>query len=93
MPKKLKVWNGGDWGHRGGHIFICAYSWQDAVDLANEACKKVQGHGGSFTLGYARTYWHAGCWGNSMDGVTPERGVWHAPPIAGGWYGKPVRVI
>jgi hypothetical protein len=32
MAKKLKIWNGGDWDHEGGHLYVAAYSVKDACD-------------------------------------------------------------
>ena len=92
--KKLKLFNGSDWEHRGGHLFIAAHSLADAVRLANEARAKATGISGGISVSYAREYWSKGCWGKTMNDVTPERGVWHCPAIAGGWYSdKPLRLI
>jgi len=67
--RKLKVWNGLVWLNRKQiSSSICAYSQKDAVNLLNEL-------GFSFTLGEFRDYWPP-CWGNSMDGIEPERGLW-----------------
>lgn len=73
--RKLKVWNGDlifnepDLeGRPQLHVSICAYSQKDAVEL-------LRGHGHRVTLHEFRGYW-IGCWGNSMDGIEPERGMW-----------------
>lgn len=54
------------------HAYIAAYSMADAVRVVKE-----------YSEGRARTsvheiniYWNKNCWGNSMDGITPERGLW-----------------
>jgi hypothetical protein len=89
--KKLKIANIGDWTHRGGHLYVAGYSQKDMVELINEAYGKVRGNGcvGSYTLGYFRGYGSMGCWGDSMNGIVPERGVWWEKK-----YGeKPVRII
>jgi len=95
VMRKLKIWNGRDWESR-GHIYVAAYSVRDAVDVANEAYRKVKGYTDRpdirpFTANEVRVYWHKGCWGRSMDGIEPERGVWwQEKPYSGD---KPVRVI
>lgn len=74
--RKLKVWNGhllfinSDEGalSKDKHVNICAYSQEDALALLSE-------YGHSMTLGYFRNYWF-NCWGNSMDGIEMERGIW-----------------
>ena len=96
--KTLKIYNGSDWRHRGGHLYIAAYSLADAVRLVNEAYRKIHGYEdrpdiNCVNVNYANNYWSKGCWGNSMDGITPERGVWHAKAIPGGLTEKPVRII
>jgi hypothetical protein len=73
--KQLKLWNGrvygvlpqSDW--KGTHLYVAAYSAADARRLCLE-------------LGYAdpganevKKYWSP-CWGNAMEGITPERGIW-----------------
>ena len=96
--KTLKLYNGGDWRHRGGHLYIAAYSLADAVRLSNEAYRKFKGYEDHPDINYtsndyARKYWNKGCWGIYMDGITPERGVWHGKEKAGGFAEKPVRII
>jgi hypothetical protein len=74
--KKLKIWNGrGTDRHLNGswikylHFYVCAYSVSDAVKLMNEL-------GVRMTAYEIKTYFSDGCWGNAMDGITPERGLW-----------------
>ena len=69
--KKLKIWNGrGDFRKLDGHLYVCAYTQKDAIELLNQA-----GHE-HMTTRELSTYWSANCWGTSMAGITPERGVW-----------------
>lgn len=82
--KLLKLYNGGDWLCRGGHLYVAAHSVRDACILVNEAYCKLQGYENRPDIqilkpGEMRTYWATGCWGNAMDGITPERGVWWKP--------------
>jgi len=100
--KKLKIWNGRGWGHRQygkdnriipdpigikycDHAYVCAYSRAHAVRLINQA------------VGYdvvsdneLKTYWNEGCWGDRMDGITQEVGVWTAQEV---WGDKPKRIL
>lgn len=96
--KELKLFNGGADG-RGAHYYIAAYSVRDAARLMTAADRKL--HGGKYEitdLDISRnvreinTYFSKNCWGNKMDGVVPERGIWYAPAIEGGHEGKPERV-
>lgn len=98
MSKPLKLWNG-----RAGilhnwrrpepfdHVYVAAHSRADAARLLREAATKVSG--GSFNEGQiAReiaTYFSAGCWGNAMKDITPERGVW----VSKGYDEKPWRIL
>jgi hypothetical protein len=80
MSEELKLFNGrcygvlpsSQWKRNGhtGHIFVAAYNVEDARRLCRELGLNDPG----------RTevvkYWNKDCWGNSMEGVTPERGVW-----------------
>lgn len=91
--RKIKLFNGGDWDHKGGHLYVGAWSIKDAVDLINQACRKIKNYDGSFTAHEIQVYWSKGCWGTSMTGVVPERGVWWAREIGGGHAGKPERII
>jgi hypothetical protein len=88
MAKKLKIWNGSDWDYEGGHLYVAAYSGQDAINLVNEAYRKLKGYTDrpdikALKSSYFRTYWSPNCWGNDMDGITPERGVWWTPKKRG----------
>lgn len=98
MPRKLIIANGrGDYGRNStdrfpngfdGHLYVCAYSKADAVRLLKEAGYETM------SLGEFNTYWSKGCWGNPMDGIAQERGVWFQRKNSGGHAeGKPERVI
>ena len=79
-PKALKLWNGrgyivcgAKWHPKGEpHIYIAAYSRADAVRLIGE-CLGSEPRSADSEL---RNYFSEGCWGNPMDGITPERGIW-----------------
>lgn len=71
VVRTLKVWNGNLMiGGKQPHIYAAAYSRADLLRMLET------------WLGYRiaeseiRTYWSEGCWGRSMDGITPERGIW-----------------
>ena len=53
------------------HAYVAAYSKADANRLLIEA---ANGHGNF--VNEINTYFSIGCWGNHMDGITVERGVW-----------------
>lgn len=66
------------------HIFIAAYSVSDACRI----CEELSGcsHGWRREID---VYFSKGCWGNSMTGITPERGAW----IRKNYHTKPERVL
>lgn len=83
---KLKLWNGNaqtmapyaevkkrNIPHNGHvHVYACAGS-------RAEVLRMLQAWTGDVGLGrdsYVRDYWNAGAWGNTMDGIVPERGLW-----------------
>lgn len=68
MAKKLKLFNGRIYNHE--HGFIAAYSVADAVRVAAEEYPRA-----CITTSEINVYWSK-CWGNSMIGITPERGLW-----------------
>ena len=76
MPKrrgrKLLLFNGRIMLPKGiqGHGYIAAYSVADAARVLDEVV------GGRGSLTEIKVYWSHGCWGNAMDGITPERGLW-----------------
>jgi hypothetical protein len=84
MAKALKIWNGrGYCCHKRDDprwngiaisksipAYVAAYSRADARKVIAEYC----GHEPADSE--LRDYWAAGCWGSSMDGVVPERGLW-----------------
>jgi len=71
--KKLKLWNGRSYGVIGSvidsHINVAAYSRVDVRRLCLEAGLNDPGDT------EIKEYWSE-CWGNSMSGITPERGIW-----------------
>lgn len=81
MPE-LKLWNGRGYscrnpqdprwnGVRDVHAYICATSRADArrIVKAYTGRDRLSDH-------ELKTYFAEGLWGNAMDGVTPERGLW-----------------
>lgn len=80
MARKLKLWNGrcygvvpqGEWKRNGktGHVFVAAYSANDVRTLCRELGLCDPG------ANEIKVYWSAGSWGTSMEGITPDRGVW-----------------
>lgn len=101
MSKPLKIWNGRGFESLGDHLYICAKNRRQAARLMLEAWLKIKSldttRDWSLELGrnYRKitNYFCEGAWGNSMDGITPEIGVWYAPAIGGGHAGKPERII
>jgi hypothetical protein len=75
MARKLILFNG-RWmenlRRRGGHAFVAAYSRADAVRVVAE----VLGYEPRGMHNEIKVYWSQGAWGNTMDGITPERGIW-----------------
>lgn len=84
--RKLKLWNGRYMqpGYQ-AHVFVAAHSREDVRKLFTELGLHRP------SISEIAVYWSAGCWGNSMNDVTPERGVWITPSNR---YGdKPVRQL
>lgn len=90
MARKLKIWNGrfisrpkdgkdSDlWDKfREVHAYVCAHSRADARRVIEEYC--------GYDIGDSeiKVYWSEGCWGNTMEGIEPERGLWLN---FGGWH-------
>jgi hypothetical protein len=84
MARKLKVWNGRFIArprdgkdeelfnaHREVHANVCAYSRADVVRVIEEYLG-YKPYGGDNEI---KVYW-SDCWGNSMKGIEPERGMW-----------------
>ena len=86
MAKELKLWNGRGYcckklddpswdslGREGPpHAYVAAYSRADARRVIAEYCGKMPS---DFELS---VYWNEGTWGNYMNDVVPERGLWLA---------------
>lgn len=69
--KPLKLYNGRlTYKRVRGHGYIAAYSDADAIRILDQV---VGGRGNRKEI---TVYWSKGAWGNQMDGVTPERGLW-----------------
>lgn len=93
--RQLKVWNGRGydcrnrsdprWDNigfsRSVHASVCAYSRADAKRVVGEYC------GNDLSETEIKEYWSK-CWGNAMDGIKRERGVWLEFED-----GKPIKVI
>ena len=96
MPKALTLWNGRGYccqnqndsrwndvpSNDAPKAFVAAYSRADARRVIAEYCGKMPPDS------ELAKYFSKDAWGNSMDGVTPERGLWLAFFRA-----KPVRVV
>jgi hypothetical protein len=75
MGKKLRLWNGrpygvlpqSEWKH--SHICVAAYSMADARRVCLEAGMSDPG------ATEVKEYWSE-CWGDDMNGIAPERGIW-----------------
>lgn len=71
---QLKLWNGRAIDVLGNtrqsmHIYVAAHSIADLQRLCKELGLNVP------SRHEIKTYW-SNCWGNPMDGITAERGVW-----------------
>jgi hypothetical protein len=67
---KLRIWNGiGDDGDPDGHLYVCARSRQNAVNLINRAAYR------RITLETLDKF-SGNCWGKAMEGIAPKPGVW-----------------
>ena len=97
MAKALKLWNGSGYGCKNHkdtrwdgikdygtvRAYIAAYSRADARRIIKEYS------GYDLPDHEIKNYWNPNCWGNDMNGVTPERGLWlHFPKTD-----KPVKVL
>jgi len=81
--KNLKTWNG-RWyeNNQFCHANVCAFSRADARRV-------IATYKGTYISDRElRDYW-APCWGNSMIGIMPERGLWLETTCG---ISKPVRV-
>lgn len=81
MP--LKLLNGSHYmgGALRARLYVAANSRADAARMVASCFESVP----TQVEREMKTYW-APCWGSSMDGITPERGVWlqlshHARPL------------
>jgi hypothetical protein len=82
--RKLKLWNAPWYPFQGQTLNVAAYSQKDALALLHELFPRRH----FVTLGEIQKFWSP-CWGNSMQGITPERGAW----LERERFAKPVRVM
>lgn len=82
----LRLWNGRGTGTEYATFYVCARSGADAVRLLKRA-----GHS-TMTAHELKTYF-AETWGNAMDGITPERGVWASRKGEGATETAPERLV
>jgi hypothetical protein len=78
--RSLKIWNGRG-VDRNTHLYVAAYSRADAARILTETFRRGASEFISrLEIGRWQrelsVYFAEGCWGNSMDDITPERGVW-----------------
>lgn len=66
---KLKLFNVNEYRGR-GHYYIAANSIGDCATLMSQATTL------HYTPNDVRTIFNKNCWGRSMDGIKPVRGVW-----------------
>jgi hypothetical protein len=76
--KTIKLFNG-RWHDRfdpilrksiDSHAYVGAFSKKQAVELCIQAGHKLM------TMNELNVYWSHNCWGNSMNGIEPQVGVW-----------------
>ena len=88
MTKELKLFNGRTYGvlpsayWRDSHLYIAAYNMADVMRVCTEAGLQAP------TRNEITTYWSKGQWGNSMDGIAVERGIW----VKIGYSNPPIRI-
>ena len=71
-PREIKIWNGGGVG-RQEYLFIGAYSKSDACRMLTELYPYMNINQWRYKMD---VYFSDGCWGNAMNGIIPERGIW-----------------
>jgi hypothetical protein len=84
ISKKLHLWNGAGYclrkrddpawadvpDNNAPHGYVAAYSRADARRIIAQYCGREPPDS------ELRGYWSHGAWGNPMNGITPERGLW-----------------
>lgn len=82
---KLKLWNGNGWTCRGDYLYICAKNRRHAAILFEEArnkyynsTKEISKFDLDRTYRHLTVYFNEGSWGNSMEDIKPEIGVWYS---------------
>ena len=54
------------------HAYVGAYSVRHAVEMINQkSCELFM----NVTINYVSKYWNK-CWGDSMNGIEPQIGLW-----------------
>jgi len=81
--KTLRLWNG-RWQDR-GHVYVAAYTRAEAGRLLVQAAGREIP-----AIDREIREYFSECWGNPMEGITPERGVWVQTGLR---ISKPVRVV
>lgn len=81
--KTLRCWNGRGFNSRGDTLYVAAYSRRDAARLLAAAAMKHWRTGRQADAYEIGTWdrdlknYFSECWGNSMAGIQPKRGVWY----------------
>lgn len=106
MARKLILFNGRGWVLTGGrkcetlakllegverpdlHVYLAAHSAADAVRMIEE-----YNGGWPKARNEIAQYFHKDCWGNAMEGITPERGMWVVLNRHRDLSAKPVRLV
>jgi hypothetical protein len=91
MAKKLKIWNGRGHGktYGRGYIYVAAYSRKQAAELVSMACFGDE-NPHVISTNEIKVYYHADCWGNPMNGITPTEPCVYATIEH---FGTPKRII
>lgn len=94
----VKIYNGRGWNCRGEHLYIGAKNRSHAARLMYDAYyafhpelnkRPIDDLSFGRNCREIKDYFHEGAWGNSMEGIEPEIGVWYQEK----WNDKPRRLI
>jgi hypothetical protein len=72
MTRKLTIWNGRHPSCRGS-VYAAGYTKKQVMEMLELAYETGRASSWNKELD---VYWHKGAWGNAMEGITPEVGVW-----------------
>lgn len=90
MAKKLKIWNGSGHGKYGNkHIYVAAYSQNQAAQLVSKAC--YDGRDDLVSVTEIRVYYSPNAWGKRMDDIIPHEPCVYVGPKFND--DKPIRII